>query len=395
MAEKKPPKADDKAVEKQQADSGTPSPAPGHDPHELVALLEAYLLGSSATLSPVQVAEESGISLEVARQRWRSLGFTAVPDDDVAFSQADVDALEATQELVDRGLIDSASEAALVRTLGRSFARLAEWQLDLLGRAIDLDEMSVEEMADTMSEVVPMIENLQNYVWRRHVLAVASRQLLAPTTSGDEAVQAVGFADIVNYTRQSRSLRQEELERLVDQFEANALAIITDHGGRIIKTIGDEVLFVTDDAAEGARIGLELSEGHVRDEEFPELRVGMAYGPVLARLGDVYGPVVNLASRLTSLTRPGRVLIDREMAEALGDTEEFRLRRIRRTSVKGYRHLEPWSLRRPVGQEPEFQEGNLPGPASQFLAERGRNLVRAVEEVRPRSERPADPEDLE
>lgn len=395
MAEKKPTRADDQAAGDSQEAPTAGTPQQRHDPHKLVELLETYLLGSGPTLSPAQVAEQSGIPLDVARQRWRSLGFTAVPDDDLAFTQADVEALEATQELMERGLIEPDSEAALVRTMGRSFARLAEWQLDLLGRAIDLDEMSGEEVAQAMAELVPMIEQLQSYVWRRHVLAVASRQLLAPTTSAQETAQVVGFADIVNYTRQSRTLGQEELERLVDQFEANALAIITEHRGRIIKTIGDEVLFVTEDPTDGARIGLELAEGHLRDEEFPELRVGMAYGPVLARLGDVYGPVVNLASRLTSTTRPGRILIDRDMANALGETDEFRLRRIRRTSVKGYRHLEPWSLRRPIGQDPEFDSTNLPGPASQFLAERSRDLVRAVEERQARAERSSDAEGLE
>ena len=120
----------------------------------------------------------------------------------------------------------------------------------------------------------------------------------------------VGFADIVNYTRQSRSLSRRELGRLVDHFEARALEIISAHDGRIIKTIGDEILFVADDPEAIARIGLELAEERLRDEEFPELRVGLAWGPALARLGDVLGPVVNVASRLTSTSRPGRVLVD-------------------------------------------------------------------------------------
>ena len=108
--------------------------------------------------------------------------------------------------------------------------------------------------------------------------------------------------------------------------------------------IGDEVLFVADHAEEIARIGLELAEERGRDEEFPEIRVGLAWGPALSRFGDVLGPVVNVASRLTSTSRPGRVLVDKALAEELKDREEFKLRRVRRTSVKGYRKLEPWSL---------------------------------------------------
>jgi adenylate cyclase len=110
------------------------------------------------------------------------------------------------------------------------------------------------------------------------------------------------------------------------------------------------VLFVADTALEGARIARDLVERHSSDKQFPEVRAGVAYGPVVSRLGDVFGPTVNVASRLTSLSRPGAVLADKGMHEALteadDDEEEFRLRRVRRASVKGYHRLEPWRLKR-------------------------------------------------
>ena len=82
----------------------------------------------------------------------------------------------------------------------------------------------------------------------------------------------------------------------MDRFEAGALAIVVNHGGKIIKTIGDEILFVADSPRAAAEIGLELTEMHLADPELPELRVGMAFGPVLAKVGDVFGEVVNIAS---------------------------------------------------------------------------------------------------
>jgi adenylate cyclase len=259
--------------------------------------------------------------------------------------------------------VEPDDESALVRTLGRSFARLAEWQMRLLARMIDVDEMDVYELRTVMDEIVPAVETLQSYVWRRHTLAVAARLLLAadedddPTgehhRDEDSDVIGVGFADIVNYTRQSRSLSQKELGRLVDHFESRALEIIGAHDGRIVKTIGDEVLFVADDPEAIARIGVELVDEQMRDKDFPELRIGLAGGPALARLGDVLGPVVNVASRLTSTARPGRVLVDRSLADALEGNEHFKLRRLRRTSVRGYRKLEPWALRRASDEEPD------------------------------------------
>ncbi|MCW2817953.1 MAG: hypothetical protein JWR42_740, partial [Marmoricola sp.] len=187
----------------------------------------------------------------------------------------------------------------------------------------------------------------------------------------DDAVMGVGFADIVNYTRQSRSLTRSEIARMIDRFEDRALELVTAHHGRVIKSIGDEILFVADDPRDVARLGLALVAEHEHSEDFPELRVGLAWGPALARLGDVLGPVVNVASRLTSTSRPGRVLVDRALAEELErleagedprDRDGFRLRRLRRTSVRGYRRLEPWSLRGPKQGKGSADEGGAPGP---------------------------------
>jgi adenylate cyclase len=322
-------------------------PEAGLRPHQVIDLLEKQLLGSGPTLTGAQIAADVGISMDLTRQRWRSLGFTAVDDDEIAFTEADLEAMRLTQRLHDLGLVDDENEAALIRTLGRSFARLAEWQLGLLGREIDPAELAPDDLAAVVADITPVIEQVQNYIWRRHVLSAASRLLLAgPSDEEGSAYAGIGFADIVGYTRQTRSLSREELGRLVDVFEARALAIVTAHDGRIIKTIGDEILYAADRPEAVAEIALELVEEHVQDADFPQLRVGVAWGSVLHRLGDVFGPTVNIAARLTSLARPGRVVVDKELAEALHDDERFRLRRMRRAAVKGYRRLEPWRLRR-------------------------------------------------
>src|SRR3982751_5292246 len=123
-----------------------PDPGP-LDAQQIVELLEQHLLGSHPTLTGVQIAEAVGIDMEIARQRWRSLGFTAVDDDEVAFTDADLEAMRLTQRLHDLGMINEDDEAALIRTLGRSFARLAEWQLGLLGRAVDPSGLAADDLA--------------------------------------------------------------------------------------------------------------------------------------------------------------------------------------------------------------------------------------------------------
>jgi adenylate cyclase len=215
---------------------------------------------------------------------------------------------------------------------------------------------------------------VQDYVWRRHLAANADR-LLAAAGPGDRRELAVGFADLVGYTSRSRGMGGHELGAMVEDFESTAAEVIARHHGRVVKTVGDGVLFTAASAVEAVEIGLELPE--VWDgEDRPPLRVGAAYGRVLTRLGDVYSPVVNLASRLTSIARPGTVLVDRELARGLRGQAEYRVRPLKRVSVRGYDHLQPWLVRRrPSGDDSPFDnsafEGMLDEMADDVLASPG------------------------
>jgi adenylate cyclase len=100
--------------------------------------------------------------------------------------------------------------------------------------------------------------------------------------------------------------------------------------------------------------------------ERPPLRSGVAYGPVLTRLGDVYSPVVNLASRLTSIAHAGTVLVDKELAGRLRGLPGYRVRRLHRVSVRGYDHLLPFLVRRRrpgEADEPEDEPDDHPDDA--------------------------------
>ena len=233
------------------------------------------------------------------------------------FTDHDVEAPPDAHRPRRRGIIDPETEFALTRSMGRSFARLAEWEITevtvvALENAGDLDEDAIK---DLVGGTLPGGRAAPELHLAPH-LASAIGRLLA--TSADNAVpMAIGFADIVGFTRRSRDLSPDELSAMVETFESTATAIISDHGGRVIKTIGDEILYACDDPLAAARVALLLADGHLADDAFPQVRVGAAYGAVLRRLGDVFGEPVNIGSRLTSIARPGRVLVDRELAEAV------------------------------------------------------------------------------
>ena len=74
-------------------------------------------------------------------------------------------------------------------------------------------------------------------------------------------------------------------------------------------------------------IALRLTERSIGDELLPETRAGLAYGSMLSREGDYYGPVVNLASRLTEIARPGEVLASRQLTDGIARTAGVRTSR--------------------------------------------------------------------
>ncbi|MCL2543789.1 MAG: adenylate/guanylate cyclase domain-containing protein [Nocardioidaceae bacterium] len=336
----------------------------------LLGLLEEGLFGARPSMSQEEVAERAGIPLDLARELWHQLGFAHTQPGQVAFTEADERALRLTQDLIDLGVLSEDRRESLVRTWGRSFARLAEWQAALLAdiaRETGLDP--AESLVMLGEEALPKVEELQAYTWKRHLLSAGGR-LLADTAQAHQA--GVCFVDIVGYTSRSRSLSAGELVDWLEAFETKSLESVVERGGRIIKNIGDELLIVADTAEEIAEIALDLvARGEDADDDFPAVRAGVAYGQVVSRLGDVYGPVVNIAARLTSVARPGTVLVDLGMHDALGgqptddaaadhdehdahDAEHdddsgpsaYRLRRLRRVSVKGYSRLKVWALTR-------------------------------------------------
>jgi len=195
-------------------------------------------------------------------------------------------------------------------------------------------------------------------VWRRHLAANVDR-LLTPAAAVDRRELAVGFADLVGYTSRSRGMGGRELGAMVEDFESTGSEVIARHHGRVVKTVGDGVLYTAASAIDAVEIGLELPEAW-QAEDRPPLRVGAAYGTVLTHLGDVYSPVVNLASRLTSIARPGTLLVDRDLARRLRGLPRYRVRPLRRVSVRGYEQLQPWLVRRrPAVDEDNAFEGML------------------------------------
>lgn len=312
-------------------------------------MVESFVLGQTPSLTRTDVAAAAGVPMEVTEDLWHHLGFPHADEDEIAFTEADVEALRMTQELVRLGVLSEDRQAALVRTWGRSYARLAEWQTSLLAEvARERGGDEVEDLVALSAQVLPLVEALQDYVWRRHLVSAARRML---TVADASAVPlAVGFLDIVGYTARSKRLSDKELVDWVEEFEDTCSDVVVEHGGRVIKYLGDGVFFTFEDASAAARTALDLvALGEDRESPFPQVRAGISYGDVVLRLGDVFGPTVNIAARLTTLARPSSVIIDENAAAALEDNDDFQVEKMRRASVKGYSRLQAFRLRAQTG----------------------------------------------
>jgi adenylate cyclase len=255
--------------------------------------------------------------------------------------------LRTVHDLIERGLLDDDTAIVLARSLGQSTARLADWQAEAVGRFlveqeqldgrdITEDPEVVERIVRRTSELVNPMERLLDYAWRRQLAAVLERRLARTEVIGEPSADGtVGFADLVGFTRLSRQLEDADLAALVERFEAVSADVVAATGATLVKTVGDEILFVADDAVTAAETALGLHGAHARDPDVPEMRIGLASGPVLRRMGDVFGSTVNLASRLTALARPDSTLVDAATAAQLSVEPGMGLRQLAPRRVRG------------------------------------------------------------
>ncbi|MGH3496161.1 MAG: adenylate/guanylate cyclase domain-containing protein [Nocardioidaceae bacterium] len=319
--------------------------------HEGRDELERAMLGETPSLTGDQVADGAGMSLDEAQRLWRALGF---PDtgNDVAFTSEDQHALALVRKSVEGGALDLETVIRLTRALGNTMARLADWEVATLAQVVE--ERAAEDHESRLTSalalgqtVAPAFEQLLVYAWRRHLAAAVARVESLGAADADllNTVLTVGFADLVSFTALSNGLDDDRLAELVEVFESRCADIVAGAGGRVIKTLGDSVLFVAEDPVAAVGIALDIVEAIGPDTSLPDVRVGLATGTVISRLGDVFGPPVNIAARLTTVARRNRVIVDEPTAAAMPE-EEFETRTLPARPMRGLGVVEPITVRR-------------------------------------------------
>ena len=350
--------------------TGDDAAADGEDYRTFRATILTRLLGREHRVRRREVAREAHLPFLTARRIWHALGFPGLGGTDMPFTDADLDIVSSVADLRQAVMVDDELVLELARSLARSTDRLADWQTTLLvetvarkrdGEGEDPDQLWSKRLTDAergevvraMLALADQLEPLLVYAWRRHLASTLGQLLNDDQGASLESTheRSVGFADLVGFTSMVSRLSERQVSALVGEFEALASDVVTAHGGSIVKTLGDEVLFVTPRAASAAAIGLDLVDALGRSRGMPQLRVGLATGSVVAQFGDVFGTTVNRASRLTDAARPGMVVLDNATQTSLATVSGFEMRSLEPRPLRGLGMTPLWELRRTCGPE--------------------------------------------
>jgi adenylate cyclase len=323
--------------------------------------VEKLIVPEPARFDLADVIARTGLSEEMVSELWRSLGHAAPRAGERVFTETDVEIMAKVGDLLAADEHTAPLVLQMSRVIGSSIARIASAQIEAISGpsgwsgVTGHDVRDNEQVVRNTGALLPVMPRVLESAWRRHLQDAARRRILRATGDEDPSV-AVGFADLVGFTALSQQVSDVELASIVDQFENLVFDVITAGGGRVVKTIGDEVMFSSASPKAAAEIALSLVEGTRASDELSDVRVGMAFGPVLEREGDLYGPVVNLASRVTVIALPGTVVVDPQVADLLAGDPAYRLRAMRPRYLKNIGRTRLHALRRAQPVEGRFAE---------------------------------------
>ena len=311
--------------------------------------LERAILGERPHLTGQQVAAPAGLTVKQAHLLWRALGFPE-PTENTEFNSADAEAVMRVAAIAKEGQLDFETIVRMTRAVGQTMDRLAEWEVATLLSVMDHhagEEALRAEALRLATEVAPHFEAVLTYVWRRHLAAAVARVESSGVGADEEQVAqaTVGFADLVSFSALTNDLDEDKIGDLVEVFEARAHEVVSRRSGRVVKTLGDSVLYLAPTPADGMDIAWDIIKIIGGDENLPDVHVGVVSGSVVLRMGDVYGPAVNLAARLVGVARRNRVITDKHTA-ALLPSELFETRVLPARPLRGFGALEPVAVRR-------------------------------------------------
>jgi class 3 adenylate cyclase len=291
-------------------------------------ILYAQLLwgDSEGLIAPREVAEEVGLPVADVEAILRAIGLSgAVPRSDLRFFRAVRSLVEGGMPL--RVLLEVA------RVYGDSLRRLAQTEVRVVreflsesGRSSLLKERGQSErLAAVQEQLGPILEPLLLSIHRRHLLRASVQEAVADLEAAErgadrETLEAtIAFVDLASFTALAQVHGDEAAAEILSRFDDLVRELLEEHGGTLVKQIGDAFMLVFNEPAGAVRFVVALDATAAREPNFPALRTGIHAGPVLYRVGDYVGNTVNIASRIAALAEPNEILVTEPVAEAAAE----------------------------------------------------------------------------
>ena len=289
-----------------------------------------------------EAAAAAGVEPERVDRIWRAAGLPSVSAGIPHFTDRDVEIIQAFS--VGSDLFGEGSVLRFTRVLGQSLSRIAEAALamavaDLSGplELAGVDESTRERATDEATGALALVPSVLEGLFPHHIeIAVRRFTLSRPEGALRTVKLVVAFLDLVGFTERSGVLSNEDLAVAVADFETMAGGVIAAHDSRLVKMIGDEVMYVSTDAGVAAEIALELRDAVAGHPVLAGLRGGMVFGEVVTQDGDYYGAEVNLAARIVGCAAPGQILGSAAVADALAAYQPIRTRDVGERTVRGF-----------------------------------------------------------
>jgi class 3 adenylate cyclase len=280
-----------------------------------------------------EAAARSGLGVDWLRRQLRASGLPDPDPDAPVLTEGFVSFASHAEEVA--ALFGADTVPQILRVIGAAAARMADALISTFlvhvepsRRRKDPSGLEVARANIEAAQLLPMVAPIVDALLRQHIIAAQRSAAEDADLVGYETQDLmVGFADLVGSTELGEQLDFRELGDVLTTFELLASETVTDAGGRVVKLLGDEVLFTVPDVRSGVGIAIDLATSFADHPTVPPARVGLAYGRVMRRDGDVFGPVVNLASRVVDEASPAEVLATVEVATLAGCRSESAGRR--------------------------------------------------------------------
>ena len=306
------------------------------------------VIGSENKYTPQDIADEAGVDLEMTQQQWQALGLPHVEADDRRLGDRDLEAAKQLKAFIDAGL-PVKGIMGVARVMGEGMSRTVDSVLHLAAEAFLEEGITERDLglryAEAAKQLIPLMEEQLDYVFNLHMREGIRADVVTATERSTGRIPgskdvAVCFADLVGFTKLGENLDPEDIGGVAGEL-AEMATQVAQGPVKLVKTIGDAAMLVAEKEPEALiEAAIDLVECADRAREgFPQLRAGVASGAALNRAGDWYGRPVNVASRVTSVARPGSVLAHGDVRDGMKDSFDWSF--AGRRKLKGVKGEQP------------------------------------------------------